>query len=56
MVIPKPFSHTLTYASSPIFVPPDAGEEQMAGLHRQMQETLEKCRLKAEEALGLSNR
>jgi lysophospholipid acyltransferase (LPLAT)-like uncharacterized protein len=56
MVIPKPFSRALTYASSPISVPPDAGEEQMAALHRQMQETLEKCRLKAEEAVGLSNR
>ncbi len=56
MVIPKPFSRAVTYASSPIFVPPDAGEEQMAALHRQMQETLEKCRLKAEEAVGFSSR
>jgi lysophospholipid acyltransferase (LPLAT)-like uncharacterized protein len=52
MIIPKPFSRAVTYASSPMSVPPDAGEEQMAALHRQMQETLEKCRVKAEEAVG----
>jgi hypothetical protein len=41
------------YASGPISVPPDAGDEQMTALHQQMQETLERCRLKAEEALGV---
>jgi len=52
MMIPKPFSRTMTYATSPMFVPPDASEEQMTALHQQMQQTLEKCRLKAEEAIG----
>jgi hypothetical protein len=40
----------MTYASSPMHVPADATEEQMEVLHQQMQETLEKCRTKAEEA------
>jgi hypothetical protein len=52
MVIPKPFSRAMVYASGPMFVPPEANEEQMAALHRQMQETLERCRLKAEEAIS----
>jgi hypothetical protein len=33
-------------------VPADATEEQMSALHQQMQETLERCRLGAEEALN----
>lgn len=53
MIIPKPFSRAVTYGSSPMFVPPDASEEQMTALHQQMQATLERCRLKAEEAAGL---
>jgi hypothetical protein len=53
MMIPKPFSRAVFYASGPISVPPDAGDEQMTALHQQMQETLERCRLKAEEALGV---
>ncbi|HWF03892.1 MAG TPA: lysophospholipid acyltransferase family protein, partial [Candidatus Angelobacter sp.] len=51
MIIPKLFSRAVIYASSPIYVPADATEEQMSALHQQMQETLERCRLKAEEAL-----
>ena len=52
MIIPKPFSRAVIYASSPMHVPPDATEEQMAALHQQMQETLERCRVKAEEAVS----
>jgi lysophospholipid acyltransferase (LPLAT)-like uncharacterized protein len=52
MIIPKPFSRAVIYASSPMQVPADATEEQMAALHGQMQETLERCRLKAEEAFS----
>ncbi|HET9839087.1 MAG TPA: lysophospholipid acyltransferase family protein [Candidatus Angelobacter sp.] len=48
MMIPKPFSRAAFYASSPIHVPPDATNEQMSGLHQQMQEALERCRAKAE--------
>jgi len=48
MVIPKPFSRAAFYGSSPIHVPPDAANEQMAELHQQMQESLERCRLRAE--------
>ena len=48
MVIPKPFSRAAFYGSSPIHVPPDATSEQMTELHQQMQETLERCRLRAE--------
>jgi lysophospholipid acyltransferase (LPLAT)-like uncharacterized protein len=51
MIIPKLFSRAVIYASSPIHVPQDATDEQMSALHQQMQETLERCRLKAEEAL-----
>ena len=52
MMIPKPFSRAVFYASAPMFVPPDATDEQMTGFHQQMQETLERCRMKAEEAIG----
>jgi lysophospholipid acyltransferase (LPLAT)-like uncharacterized protein len=52
MVIPKPFSRACGYFSSPMPVPADASEEQMAALHQQMQETLERCRLSAEAALN----
>lgn len=52
MIIPKPFSRACAYFSSPMPVPADASEEQMSSLHQQMQETLERCRLKAEEALS----
>jgi hypothetical protein len=51
MIIPKPFSQAAVYASSPIYVPADATDEQMAALHQQMQETLERCRLEAEKRL-----
>ncbi len=49
MLIPKPFSRAVVYASSPIYVPPQATKEQMSLLHQQMQSTLERCRSKAEE-------
>jgi hypothetical protein len=39
-------------ASSPLRVPADATDEQMSALHQQMQETLERCRLKAEKAVS----
>ncbi|HVG90617.1 MAG TPA: lysophospholipid acyltransferase family protein [Alphaproteobacteria bacterium] len=52
MIIPKPFSRAVTYVSSPISVPADATDEQMAALHQQMQETLERCRLGAEKAVS----
>jgi lysophospholipid acyltransferase (LPLAT)-like uncharacterized protein len=48
MIIPKPFSRAAIYASGPMPVPADAGDEQISALHQQMQETLERCRLKAE--------
>lgn len=51
MIIPKPFSRAVIYASSPLRVPADATDEQMSALHQQMQATLERCRLKAEEAI-----
>jgi lysophospholipid acyltransferase (LPLAT)-like uncharacterized protein len=52
MIIPKPFSPAAVYLSSPMSVPPDATEEQMSALHQHMQETLERCRLRAEEAIS----
>lgn len=55
MIIPKPFSRACAYFSSPMNVPTDATEEQMSALHQQMQETLERCRLKAEHAVSSSH-
>jgi lysophospholipid acyltransferase (LPLAT)-like uncharacterized protein len=52
MIIPKPFSRAVAYGSGPMYVPADATEEQMSALHQQMQETLERCRLGAEAAIG----
>jgi lysophospholipid acyltransferase (LPLAT)-like uncharacterized protein len=52
MIIPKPFSRACAYFSSPMTVPPDASEEQMTALHQRMQETLERCRVKAEDQLA----
>jgi len=52
MIIPKPFSRACAYFSSPMNVPEDANEKQMAALYQQMQETLERCRTRAEEALN----
>jgi lysophospholipid acyltransferase (LPLAT)-like uncharacterized protein len=52
MIIPKPFSQAMIYGSSPMYVPADATDEQMIGLHQQMQETLERCRLGAEGAFS----
>ncbi len=49
MVIPRPFSRAVMYAASPIYVPPDASDEQMAQYHAQMQSALERCREKAEQ-------
>ena len=51
MIIPKPFSRAAIYMSGPMAVPPEATDEQMSALHQQMQATLERCRLKAEEAI-----
>ena len=55
MIIPKTFSRACAYFSSPMPVPDDASEVQMTALHQQMQETLERCRLKAEERLGMGH-
>lgn len=52
MIIPKPFSRAAIYASSPMYVPADATDEQMSALHQHMQETLERCRLGAEAAFS----
>ena len=52
MIIPKPFSRACAYFSGPMAVAADASEEQMNTLHRQMQETLERCRRKAEEQMA----
>jgi lysophospholipid acyltransferase (LPLAT)-like uncharacterized protein len=52
MMIPKPFSRAAFYVSGPISVPRDASDEQMNAIHRQMQESLERCRMSAEKALS----
>jgi lysophospholipid acyltransferase (LPLAT)-like uncharacterized protein len=52
MIIPKLFSRAVVYGSSPIHVPAEATDEQMSAFHQLMQETLERCRLKAEEAIS----
>ena len=55
MIVPKPFSRACAYFSNPLPVPSDSSDEQMIALHQQMQETLERCRMKAEDRLGLSH-
>jgi lysophospholipid acyltransferase (LPLAT)-like uncharacterized protein len=50
MLIPKPFSRAYVYMSSPIPVPGDATDDVLNALHQQMQETLERCRERAEAA------
>jgi len=52
MLIPKPFSRAVFYASTPISVPSDADDEQMESLHMMMQKTLERCRANAEGAFS----
>lgn len=52
LMVPKPFSRAVFYASSPISVPADANDEQMDSFHRIMQQTLERCRVNAEKALS----
>ncbi|HET7872639.1 MAG TPA: lysophospholipid acyltransferase family protein [Terriglobales bacterium] len=54
MIIPKPFSRVMLHVSSPIHVPEDAGEEQMAALHQEMQQALERCMERAEAAAGIT--
>ncbi len=54
MIIPMPFSRACAYFSSPMMVPTGAAEDQMSVLHQQMQETLERCRMKAEEQMAIS--
>jgi lysophospholipid acyltransferase (LPLAT)-like uncharacterized protein len=53
MLIPRPFSRAVMYGTSPIYVPPDANDEQMAQYHAQMQSALELCREKAERLAGI---
>ena len=55
MIIPRPFSRACAYLSSPIQVPRNATDEQMKALHQRLQETLERCRLRAEEQLAVSS-
>lgn len=50
MIVPKPFSRAVLHISSPIHVPADADDEQMAELQREMQAALDRCRLRAEGA------
>jgi lysophospholipid acyltransferase (LPLAT)-like uncharacterized protein len=52
MMVPRPFSRVHVRWTSKIRVPSDAGEEQMADFHRQMQEALERARHDAVAALG----
>jgi lysophospholipid acyltransferase (LPLAT)-like uncharacterized protein len=49
MVIPRPFSRAVLFVASPIHVPPDANDVQMAAYHGQMQSALERSREKAEQ-------
>jgi lysophospholipid acyltransferase (LPLAT)-like uncharacterized protein len=52
MMIPKPFSRVHVRWAELIRVPPEASEEEMKSLHRQMQEALERVRRDAVAALG----
>lgn len=52
MLIPRPFTTVVSYHSSPISVPADATDEQVTAFHRQMQEALERCQARAEQAIS----
>lgn len=49
LMIPKPFSKALVRLSGKMLVPADAGDEQMAEYHRQLQAALERVTQFAEE-------
>jgi len=53
MIIPKPFSRACAYLSSPMSVPAEASNDQMNTLHQHMQAILDRCKAKADEALGI---
>lgn len=50
MLIPKPFSRAVLYATGPIHVPVNASDDEMERFHQEMQKALERCRGKAEAA------
>jgi len=52
MMVPRPFSRVHVRWTSKIYVPRDAGEEQIAECHRRMQDALERARRDAVAALG----
>jgi len=49
LIIPKPFAKALVRVSAKIRVPADAGDEQMAEFHQQLQAALERVTRYAEE-------
>jgi lysophospholipid acyltransferase (LPLAT)-like uncharacterized protein len=49
LMIPKPFSRALMRVAQNIHVPPDAGDDEIARLHRQMQDALDRVRDFAEK-------
>jgi lysophospholipid acyltransferase (LPLAT)-like uncharacterized protein len=48
-MIPRPFSRALMRVALNLQVPPDAGDEDMAGFHQEMQAALDRVRVFAEE-------
>ncbi len=46
--VPLPFTSAIVLQAAPIWVPPDASEEHLRDLHRQMQETLDDLRRKGD--------
>jgi lysophospholipid acyltransferase (LPLAT)-like uncharacterized protein len=52
-LLPAPFAHTVLLFSSPIFVPPDAGQQALAAKHAEMQRELERVRDIAESWFSL---
>jgi lysophospholipid acyltransferase (LPLAT)-like uncharacterized protein len=51
LMIPKPFSRVVGWASPTLVVPAEATEREIIALHQQMQAMLDRCREQAEAAL-----
>jgi lysophospholipid acyltransferase (LPLAT)-like uncharacterized protein len=51
-IIPKPFSRVLFRVGRRIFVPPDADDATMQRCHQELQETLDRVRIFAEQNVG----
>jgi lysophospholipid acyltransferase (LPLAT)-like uncharacterized protein len=50
--IPLPFTPAIVLKAPPIWVPPDANEEQLRKLHEEMQKVLDELRIRGDAWFG----